>query len=176
MKNIWFSNGEKCISFSFDKELINKFIKVKKTDAVKGLDSIYQKSISIFGLVITYGDFNYNRIIHIMINHQKDNYTRSKQHHEITVLKETLLTYMKNNFKNVTTPFNWNCSLNDNGEIIYYITGKKKWFEDNNLSDLVNAYVEICGRDKIISNLHRFPKYNLRKVGSVTEYIIRKQK
>lgn len=177
MKNIWFHNGEKCISFLFDKELVKKFVKVLKTDTVKGLDSIYQKSISIFGFVITYGDFNYNRIIHVMIDHQKDNYTNSPQNHEIKVLKETLLAYMKNNFKNVTTPFNWNCSLNsDTGEIFYYITGKKKWFEDNNLSDLVNAYVEICGRDRIIANLHRFPKYNPQKVGSVTEYIIKKQK
>ena len=131
MKNIWYHNGEKAISFSFDKELVKNFIKILKSDTVKGLDSIYQKSISIFGFVITFGDFNYNRIIHVMINHQKDNYKRSSQKHEITVLKETLLTYMKNNFKNVTTPFNWNCSLNsDTGEIFYYITGKKKWFED----------------------------------------------
>lgn len=79
MKSIWFNNGEKCISFSFDKELVKNFIKVKKTDSIKGLDSIYQYSISIFGLVITYGDFNYNRIIHIMLNHQKDNYTKSSQ-------------------------------------------------------------------------------------------------
>ena len=74
MKNLWFNNGEKCISFSFDKELVKKFIKVLKTDTVKGLDSIYQKSISIFGFVITYGDFNYNRIVYVMINHQKDIY------------------------------------------------------------------------------------------------------
>ena len=175
MKSIWFNNGEKCISFSFDKELVKNFIKVKKTDSIKGLDSIYQYSISIFGLVITYGDFNYNRIIHIMLNHQKDNYTKSSQNHEISVLKETLLSYIKKNFKNVTTPFNWNCSLNkDTGEIIYYITGKKSYFENNNLSDIVNGYIEICGRDNIISNLNRFPKYNIRK-HSVIEYITNKK-
>ena len=171
MKSIWYCNGEKCISFSFDKELIKKFIKVLKNDAVKGVDSIYQKSISIFGFVITFADFNYNRIIHIMIDHQNDNYTKSSQNHEITVLKETLLEYIKNNFKNVMTPFNWNCKLNNTtGNIKYYITGKKKWFEDNNLSDLVNGYIEICGRDAIISNLNKFPKYNIRN-HTVVEWI-----
>ena len=178
MKSIWFDNNERCISFSFDKELITSFIKVLSTkDRVKGLDSIYQWSISIFGFVITYGDFNYNRIIHIMLNHQKDNYKRSENKHEISVFKESLLSYLKNNFKNVGTPFNWNCSFNkDTGTIIYYITGKKKWFEDNNLSDLVSGYVEICGRDNIIKNLKKFPKYNPRKFSKVIEYIENKEK
>jgi len=174
MKSIWYNNGEKCISFSFDKELVKSGIKTQKNKAIKGIDSIYQKSISIFGFVITFGDFNYNRIIYIMLNHQKDNYKRSSQTHEISVLKESLLSYVKNNFKNVGTPFNWNCSLNKkNGEIIYYITGKKSWFEEHNLSDLVNGYIEICGRDKIIDNLNRFPKYNIKN-HSVIEYIIEK--
>ena len=145
--NIWFKNNEKCLSITFDKELLKYPFKKLVTDSVKGIDSLYQKSLSFFGIVFTYGDFNYNRIIHIMINHQKDNYTISPQNHEISILKETLLNYMKNHFKNVFTPFNWNCSLNkDTGEIIYYITGKKEYFENNNLSDLVNGYIEICKR------------------------------
>lgn len=170
MKSIWFDNNEKVISFSFDKELIKDGIKKYNNGAIKGVDSIYQSSISIFGLIIIYGDFNYNRIIHILLNNN-DNYTRSKNSHSIKVLKETLLKHMKNNFKNVSTPFNWNCSLNrDTGEIKYYLTGEKKWFEDNHLEELVSGYVEIVGRDNIIKNLKKFPKYNLRNM-SVTEYI-----
>lgn len=176
MKSIWYHNGEKCISFSFDKELFKSGIKVlKDKDKVKGLDSIYQKSISIFGFVITFGDFNYNRIIYVMLNHQKDNYTKSPHNHELNVLKESLLSHIKNGLKNISTPFNWNYSLNSkNGEIIYYITGKKKWFEDNNLSDLINGYVEICGREKIIKNLDKFPDYNITKTGKVTKFVINK--
>ena len=170
MKNIWFDNNEKVISFYFDKELIKDGIKKYNNGAIKGVDSIYQLTISIFGLIIVYGDFNYNKIIYILLDNN-DNYTRSKNSHSIKILKETLLKHIKNNFKNVTTPFNWNCSLNNyTGEIKYYITGEKKWFEDNHLEELVSGYVEIVGRDNIIKNLKRFPKYNLKNM-SVTKYI-----
>ena len=158
--NIWL-NKDKCISMTFDKTVMKDGIKVTTNHAVKGIDSIYQKMFCFFGLIFTYEDFNYNRIINIMINHQKHNYSRSKNHHEINVLKDTLMAYTKNRPKYISTPFNWNYSVDKhNGETIYYITGKKKWFEDNNLGDLVNGYVEICGKNEIIDNKDKFPKYN----------------
>ena len=52
MKNVWFDNNEKVISFYFDKELIKDGIKKYNNGAIKGVDSIYQLTISIFGCII----------------------------------------------------------------------------------------------------------------------------
>ena len=175
MFTFWSKDNEKALSVSFDKNLFKNGIKTyKSVESVKGIDSLYQKSISIFGIIITISDFNYNRIIHIMINHQKDNYTSSDSHNKISILKETLFCHIKNNdYKKCNTPFNWNYSLNtENGEIVYYITGNKEWFIKNNLEDLVSGYVEICGRDKILENIDRFPKYDLRKTSNVIGFFI----
>lgn len=172
--NIWIDKeNERCLSVTFDKSKIKNKIKYKNNNAIKGLDSICIKVLSFFGIILTYTDLNYNRIINIVLSQNNDNYKRSKNNHQIIVFKETLSEYIKNNLINVSTPFNWNYSLNETtGDICYYITGEKKWFYDHNLEDIVNGYIEIVGRDKILSNKDKFPKYNLRKTNKVIGYSI----
>lgn len=172
--NFWFNHGNNCLSITFDKELVKyAFKKYTKKNVVKHIDSIYQKSISIFGIVFTYGNFNYNDIVYVMIDHKNDNFTNSENHHAISVLKETLFDNVKKNHYHLsTTPFNWNYLFDTtNGNVTYFITGKKKWFDDNNLSELYK-YNEIDNnRKNIIDNLHRFPKYNISKTTNPIEFI-----
>lgn len=177
--NIWFKNGEKAISITFDKELIKYGIKKYETkDSIKHVDTIYQKSISIFGLIFTYGDFNYNEICYITLENNKK-YSKSKNNKAITVLKEVLLENVKKKYNERSSmPFNWNFSFNaDTGEIVYFITGKKKWFEENHFEDLVNDMLNsTVNRDFIVNNINKFPKYNLHNTTSVIEYIKHKNK
>ena len=159
MVNIWWDNGSKGLSIKFDKNNSDG-IKTVTDHAVKGVDSIHQKGISIFGLRFDYTDLEYNSIINIMLKN-KDNYSRSENKKSIDILKETLNTYVKSRKGYSYTPFNWNYSIdNHTGDIVFYLTGVKRWFEENGLIDLVNGYVQICGKDEIIENKEKFPEYD----------------
>ena len=86
----WFNNGNKCFSIQFDKLILNNIFRIKKSDSKKGVNSFIEKNFWLFGFKFTYIDVNYDNIVFIKLS-SKNNYTNSKNSHEIQVLKETLI-------------------------------------------------------------------------------------
>jgi len=157
----WFDNGNKCISIEFDSLKWYNIFRICNTDSKKGINSYIEKNCWILGFKFTYIDVDYDNIVFIKLN-SKNNYKSSKHTHEINVLKETLITLAKDgNYTNHKVPFNWNFTINENDEYIFYITGVKDWFIKNGLEDLVNGLREITFNDPEIK---LYPKYNPRGV------------
>jgi len=161
MVSKWFNSGNKGFSIEFDKFNINKIFRIKTSNSTKGVTSYIENSLWILGFKFTYIDVDYDNIVFIKLN-SKNNYKSSKHTHEINVLKETLITLAKDgNYINHKAPFNWNFTVNENDEYIFYITGVKDWFIKNGLEDLVNGLREITFNDPEIK---LYPKYNPRGV------------
>ncbi len=160
----WFDNGNKCISISFNKDKIKEGIKKTNTDKNPYINSMYEETYNILGIQITYTDFNFNKIIHVMID-EDDNYTASEDYKNIKVLKETCYEKIKNDDYHQTLPFNLNYGIKENGNKVLFITGLRDYFLNSGLASLATPVNEILERTKKYENY--FPKYDINKTNIV---------
>lgn len=160
----WFDNGNKCFSIEFDSLKLKNIFRIFNTDSKKGINSYLEKNWWILGFKFTYIDVDYDDIVFIEIK-PENNYTSSEDTANVKRLKSVLKTWIDSNeYMNNHPPFNWNYFVKDNGEYIYFITGPKKYFEDNGLKCLIHPFREITfNNDKEIY----FPKYNPFKTNKV---------
>lgn len=161
MINFWTSDGNRCLTISYDKLTLYKILKVEKTNSVKGVDSFYEKNVWVLGFKFTYTNVNYDNIVFIELKPENTYNNNSR----VKVLKEILKAWTNTyTTDRAFPPFNWNLHINENGEYTYYITGVKQWFIDNDLECLVNSLREITFDDE---KRKYFPKYNPHKTNKV---------
>ena len=153
----WSKDGNRCLEVNFDKFTVKNIFRICTTHPRKGIDSYFEKSVWLLGFKFTYIDVNYDDIVFIELR-SEDNYTNDENSHKIKLLKE-VLNYLvfTNTYNLVFTPFNWNYYIYDNDKIIYFITGRKSYFEQNGLSGLIGGLREITFNDD--ESIY-FPKYN----------------
>lgn len=159
----WFDNGNKCISITFDKSSIKNCSKTN-SDKNPYINSIYEVTYNIFGLKIIYTNFNFNKIVHIMID-EDDNYTSSIDYQNIKFLKEACYNKIDTDNYSQTLPFNLNYAIKKNKNKILFITGKRDYFIQNGLSSLVTSVAEIIERTRKYEQY--FPEYNPEKTNIV---------
>lgn len=153
----WSKDGNRCLEVNFDKFTKKNIFRIHTTHPRKGIDSYFERSVWLLGFKFTYLDVNYDDIVFIELR-SENNYTNDENSHNIKVLKEILNNLVfSNTYNSVFTPFNWNYYIQDNNEIIYFITGRKSYFEQNGLDALINGLREITFNDD--KSIY-FPKYN----------------
>ena len=87
--------------------------------------------------------------------------------------KETLNYLVKtNSYYNQKLPFNWNYYIDDNnGEITYFITAPKYFFEKNGLNALIHGLREITFNDEDYIYFQKYNPYKTEKVNRIYNYI-----
>lgn len=170
MITCWDKSGNRCLSIKFDKFILPNIVRYTTNNAKKGIDSYIEKNLWLFGIKFTYIDVNYDDIVFINIK-PENNYTKCPDSHEINVLKTTLNAWVtEQTYDRQYPPFNWNYFVRENGELEFFITGPKKYFEEHNMKSLVSPLREITFDDNEIY----FPKYNPKetnKVGCISTYV-----
>ena len=153
----WSKDGNSSLEVKFDKFNFWNLFRIQTTHPRKGIDSYFERSVWVFGFKFTYINVNYDDIVFIKLK-PEDNYTSDKNSHKIKVFKETLNHIVNTNtYYDKKLPFNWNYFIKEDGGIIYFITGRKKFFMDEGLDAFVNRLREITWND---NDSIYFPKYN----------------
>ena len=160
----WDKFGNRCLSVKFDKLSLYNLFRCKDNGSKKGINSYYEKNFWIFGFKFTYINVEYDNIVCVKLSSGKK-YSRMKNSHEINIIKETLINWVKENtYSEQYPPFNWNYLIKKSGEIVFFITGEKNWFINNGLEDLVTGIREIVFNE---DEYKYFPKYNPNETNKV---------
>lgn len=105
-----------------------------------------------------YSHFNYNKIIHIIVDEDETYYTNQPVDSFISALKKW--TEINTTVQN--PPFSFNYTVKENGKYIFYITLPKGWFVEHNLGVFeMYRYPDCYMSKERIKQL--FPKYTKQK-------------
>ena len=168
----WSKDGNISLEVNFDKINFRNLFRIESSNPRKGVDSYYVKNIWIFGFKFTYINIDYDDIVFVKIE-PDNNYTNDPNYHKIKVFKETLNYLVKtNSYYNQKLPFNWNYYIDDNnGEITYFITAPKYFFEKNGLNALIHGLREITFNDEDYIYFQKYNPYKTEKVNRIYNYI-----
>lgn len=158
---------ERSVFIEFVPAMIKRGVNVYKSKCRKYIDSIYFKSIWFFGLYISYNDYNYNNVVHVILD-SRNTFRRTETSDQLVALsnqlKETVIAADGYSRKWRKSPVSFGsevAEIDDNGNEHYrfYITAKKNWLERNGYGPLVpkEYFNDYC--EDIDKNKDKFPKY-----------------
>ena len=158
MITIWGKNDNKSLSFGFEKPSKKNLLYFDKSDYMKYVDSFKHWKFKLLGLNLEYVNFECDDVVHVELK-SENNYTNAEDGKTIRSLKATLTAHVKNNtWATTKMPFNWNFSVDDDNNYVFYITAPKQWFLDNGMPSLVIPLREIVGKEN--QPYYKFPDYD----------------
>ena len=162
---------------TFGIELCPTFLRngvaVYKSRCRKYIDDVFSKTICFHFLWISYTHFNYNRIVHVILD-SRNTFRRTETSDQLIALsnqlKEEVIAAEGDSSKNKKfrsfkkLPVSFGVELADvnddkTKEYRFYITAKRKWLEKNGYGALLpKPYFNDYCKD-IEDNADKFPKY-----------------
>lgn len=110
-------------------------------------------------ITFEYNHFNYNKIVHILVDEEEKYYTNQPVDSFIAGMK--LWTKLDINIQK--PPFSFNYEINERGKYKFYITLPKGWFLEHNLGIFETYRYPDCYMSK--QEIKRlFPKYDKNKL------------
>jgi len=163
------NKGDKVIDICWCPKLKALSYTKLKTEANKYVDNTYSVTRNIGRLSITYTNWEYNKICHVLLRSDKL-FKNSPCAVEVKALQETLkwLSTLPDDYRQqINTPFSFAVETNfdENGKEyqIYYITVKKSWLVKNNLQCIADPLLVALNRNELIAAENKFPKYSKYK-------------